>query len=67
MKVAAAFLLAVLGGNANPSADNIKNIIGAGEFMNVFRMIRLCYCERRSSGNDDLGRFCICFVLVVIV
>ncbi|KAG7559659.1 hypothetical protein ISN45_Aa05g012470 [Arabidopsis thaliana x Arabidopsis arenosa] len=29
MKVAAAFLLAVLGGNANPSADNIKNIIGA--------------------------------------
>lgn len=66
MKVAAAFLLAVLGGNANPSADNIKNIIGAGEFMNVFWMIRLCYCER-SSSNDDLGRFCICFVLVVIV
>ncbi|CAA0384465.1 unnamed protein product [Arabidopsis thaliana] len=29
MKVAAAFLLAVLGGNANPSADNIKDIIGA--------------------------------------
>ncbi|CAL9247729.1 unnamed protein product [Arabidopsis halleri] len=29
MKIAAAFLLAVLGGNANPSAENIKNIIGA--------------------------------------
>ncbi|XP_010425874.1 PREDICTED: 60S acidic ribosomal protein P2-4 [Camelina sativa] len=29
MKVAAAFLLAVLGGNANPSAENIKDIIGA--------------------------------------
>ncbi|ESQ37557.1 hypothetical protein EUTSA_v10002732mg [Eutrema salsugineum] len=29
MKVVAAFLLAVLGGNANPSADNIKDIIGA--------------------------------------
>ncbi|XP_010503106.1 PREDICTED: 60S acidic ribosomal protein P2-4-like [Camelina sativa] len=29
MKVAAAFLLAVLGGNANPSAQNIKDIIGA--------------------------------------
>uniref|UniRef100_A0A1J3JCI6 60S acidic ribosomal protein P2-4 n=1 Tax=Noccaea caerulescens TaxID=107243 RepID=A0A1J3JCI6_NOCCA len=29
MKVIAAFLLAVLGGNANPSADNIKDIIGA--------------------------------------
>jgi len=33
MKVAAAFLLAVLGGNANPSADNIKDIIGAGKFL----------------------------------
>ncbi|CAH8267406.1 unnamed protein product [Arabidopsis lyrata] len=29
MKVAAAFLLAVLGGNANPCAENIKDIIGA--------------------------------------
>ncbi|VVB04669.1 unnamed protein product [Arabis nemorensis] len=29
MKVVAAFLLAVLGGNANPSADKIKDIIGS--------------------------------------
>lgn len=30
MKVIAAFLLAVLGGKANPSADDIKSILGSG-------------------------------------
>ncbi|XP_061345388.1 large ribosomal subunit protein P2y-like [Gastrolobium bilobum] len=29
MKVIAAYLLAVLGGNSSPSADNLKNILGA--------------------------------------
>ncbi|KAL9413356.1 hypothetical protein AB3S75_041933 [Citrus x aurantiifolia] len=29
MKVIAAYLLAVLGGNANPSADDLKNILGS--------------------------------------
>lgn len=39
MKVVAAFLLAVLGGNANPSADNIKDIIGAGNFVFVCSLL----------------------------
>ena len=30
MKVIAAYLLAVLGGNANPSADDLQNILGSG-------------------------------------
>ncbi|KAE8660361.1 60S acidic ribosomal protein P2-1 [Hibiscus syriacus] len=29
MKVVAAYLLAVLGGNASPSADELKNILGS--------------------------------------
>ncbi|XP_059438286.1 large ribosomal subunit protein P2y-like [Corylus avellana] len=29
MKVVAAYLLAVLGGNTSPSADNVKNILGS--------------------------------------
>ncbi|KAK9175614.1 hypothetical protein WN944_027621 [Citrus x changshan-huyou] len=29
MKVIAAYLLAVLGGNANPSADDLQNILGS--------------------------------------
>ncbi|KAK4441280.1 60S acidic ribosomal protein P2 [Sesamum alatum] len=29
MKVVAAYLLAVLGGNASPSADDLKNILGS--------------------------------------
>nr|KJB06824.1 hypothetical protein B456_001G120800 [Gossypium raimondii] len=31
MKVIAAFLLAVLGGNTNPSADDLKAILGSAE------------------------------------
>lgn len=30
MKVIAAYLLAVLGGNASPSADDLKGILGSG-------------------------------------
>lgn len=32
MKVVAAYLLAVLGGNTTPSADDLKNILGSGLF-----------------------------------
>lgn len=31
MKVIAAYLLAVLGGNASPSAKDLKNILGCGK------------------------------------
>jgi hypothetical protein len=30
MKVIAAYLLAVLGGNTSPSAEDLKNILGSG-------------------------------------
>jgi hypothetical protein len=30
MKVVAAYLLAVLGGNTSPSAEDVKNILGSG-------------------------------------
>lgn len=30
MKVIAAYLLAVLGGNTNPCADDLKHILGSG-------------------------------------
>lgn len=30
MKVIAAYLLALLGGNLSPSADDLKNILGSG-------------------------------------
>lgn len=30
MKVIAAYLLAVLGGNISPSAENLKDILGSG-------------------------------------
>lgn len=33
MKVVAAYLLAVLGGNASPSADDIKGILGSGIYL----------------------------------
>lgn len=36
MKVIAAYLLAVLGGNTTPTADDIKNILGSGTFYRVF-------------------------------
>jgi len=32
MKILAAYLLAVLGGNTSPSADDLKNILGSGLF-----------------------------------
>lgn len=32
MKIVAAYLLAVLGGNASPSADDLKNILASGTF-----------------------------------
>ncbi|KAK6255715.1 hypothetical protein SCA6_017020 [Theobroma cacao] len=32
MKVIAAYLLAVLGGNTNPCADDLKHILGSGQF-----------------------------------
>lgn len=33
MKVVAAYLLAVLGGNAAPSADDLKGILGCGNLL----------------------------------
>lgn len=36
MKVIAAYLLAVLGGNTSPSAEDIKNILGSGTFFFFF-------------------------------
>uniref|UniRef100_A0A2P2JPC7 Uncharacterized protein n=1 Tax=Rhizophora mucronata TaxID=61149 RepID=A0A2P2JPC7_RHIMU len=33
MKVVAAYLLAVLGGNVNPCADDLKDILGSGTFL----------------------------------
>lgn len=36
MKIVAAYLLAVLGGNPSPSADDLKNILGSGESTSQF-------------------------------
>lgn len=36
MKVVAAYLLAVLGGNTTPSADDIEGILGSGKFSPPF-------------------------------
>jgi hypothetical protein len=36
MKIIAAYLLAVLGGNASPSAADIKNILGSGSYSYFF-------------------------------
>jgi len=33
MKIVAAYLLSVLGGNTSPSADDLKNILGSGFFI----------------------------------
>lgn len=39
MKVVAAYLLAVLGGNTSPSADDLKDILGSGESIFHFILI----------------------------
>jgi hypothetical protein len=36
MKIIAAYLLAVLGGNASPSAADIKNILASGSYSYFF-------------------------------
>jgi hypothetical protein len=36
MKIIAAYLLAVLGGNAAPSADDIKTILASGSYLSFF-------------------------------
>lgn len=42
MKVIAAYLLAVLGGNASPSAKDLKNILGCGKKVNSFFVFLVC-------------------------
>jgi hypothetical protein len=48
MKVVAAYLLAVFGGNASPSAEDLKEIIGSGTLflglLGIFRLIEDYYC-----------------------
>jgi hypothetical protein len=44
MKVVAAYLLAVLGGDNTPSAKTIKDILGSGSFLQLFLLFlrKLC-------------------------
>ncbi|KAG6640533.1 hypothetical protein CIPAW_09G010500 [Carya illinoinensis] len=39
MKVIAAYLLALLGGNTNPSAEDIKNILGSVKGKDITKLI----------------------------
>ncbi|CAD5324856.1 unnamed protein product [Arabidopsis thaliana] len=56
MKVAAAFLLAVLGGNANPSAENIKDIIGAESIELLLKEVSgKDIAELIASGREKLA------------
>lgn len=64
MKVIAAYLLALLGGNLSPSADDLKNILGSGAIQcpatprfQILAMLRLY--------NAML--FCLNFCMDVIV
>lgn len=41
MKVIAAYLLAVLGGNTSPSAEDLKDILGSGEISFMFFLLIL--------------------------
>jgi hypothetical protein len=43
MKVVAAYLLAVLGGNTSPSSDDIKSILGSGTYFSLFSFCSNCY------------------------
>ncbi|CAA3026425.1 60S acidic ribosomal P2B-like [Olea europaea subsp. europaea] len=49
MKVVAAYLLAVLGGNAAPSADDLKGILGCVEAEADEDMIELLLTEKLAS------------------
>lgn len=49
MKIVAAYLLAVLGGNSNPSADHIKAILASG--MRIIRMNLLCVLLNEINKN----------------
>ena len=50
MKVVAAYLLAVLGGNTCPTAEDLKNILGSGTFCSCL-CVCICAC------------MCDCFVI----
>lgn len=45
MKVVAAYLLAVLGGNTTPSAEDLKDILGSGTFAFPFLCFICSICE----------------------
>jgi hypothetical protein len=53
MKYVAAYLLAVTGGNASPSAADIKTILGAAEYVRLFSIL-----PSTSSGSVSRPRPC---------
>jgi hypothetical protein len=53
MKVVAAYLLALLGGNASPSAKDIEAILGSGN------------CRRRDLGLGFLSFHCLVAVMIL--
>ncbi|KAG4961180.1 hypothetical protein JHK84_038278 [Glycine max] len=54
MKVVAAYLLAVLGGNPSPSADDIKNILGAVGAEAEHELIELLLTEVKGKDFNEL-------------
>lgn len=55
MKVVAAYLLAVLGGNASPSADDLKNILASGTlFLFQIRITMHCFYLSCLLGSSKI-------------
>ncbi|KAE8038773.1 hypothetical protein FH972_011249 [Carpinus fangiana] len=54
MKVVAAYLLAVLGGNTSPSAEDVKNILGSVGAEADEDRIELFLCEVKGYGLQSL-------------
>ncbi|XP_061340250.1 large ribosomal subunit protein P2z-like isoform X2 [Gastrolobium bilobum] len=52
MKVIAAYLLAVLGGNTTPSADDLKDILGSGI---PFLILNFQFSVGAEADDDNIG------------
>ncbi|XP_041994152.1 60S acidic ribosomal protein P2A-like [Salvia splendens] len=61
MKIVAAYLLAVLGGNASPSADDISNILASGSYIYIYSL-RLHIAGKDITELIAAGREKLCTV-----
>ena len=58
MKVVAAYLLAVLGGKTSPSAADLKDILGSGNF--ILEKKSLLLQRRANHVKILLSLYCLC-------